>query len=352
MRCIFLLLSLFVVQLVNAKISPYRDGTRSASAISSKNIAVLSEKIHIKIDSSFNEAYFVIEYVIKSEVSGKQIPMLFVAEDFSRDFKVWYDDKQVEVLNYEGSFSNFPYVKQTKDSNVAIKVAWDKDGAYDEYISNLKYFETNIVKGIHRIRVTYFASSWEYCGGWISEKTFRYSLVSAKYWKSFRNFELIIEKQGNEKYTVNIDNEIIQDKMKTWKFDKLPADYLKIELKPSISLFSNILFFFNPFLLSLISVSILVFFHYKMVKNYRRKNISKRFSIVVILGSIIVPFVGFLLYIGAFNLIDFSLEIYACKKRDYILLAILFYPEIFLFYWILFWFIDKEYKRKLILRDK
>lgn len=345
------LLFLVLFQYVNANMaSPYRDGTRGASAISSRDVHVLSEKIHIKIDTNFNEAYYTITYTIKSDIFGAQIPLLFVAKDYQRDFKVYYDDKPIVVSNYNGDFSNFSDAIDTKKDRVTVKVAWDKKGTQNEHINDLKYFKTDIHKGIHKVTVTYVAKNWEYLGPWVTEKTFRYSLVPAKYWKSFGTLEITIAQQGKETYSVNFDDALFQNQTKTWKFDSLPSDYLSIKLKPKISIFAKFLLFLNPFFLSLIPTLAMSFCHYRRTRSYRRKNVSKRFSIVVILGSIIIPFLGFWIYIGAFYLTDYALGIYASRRHGYFFLAVIFYPVVLLFYWILFWLMDKTHKKNLILK--
>ncbi len=345
-------LFLLLAQFLNANMSsPYRVGTKGAFAVCSRNINILSEKIHIKIDNNFNEAYYTIEYNIKSDYYGEQVPLLFVAIDYLKDFKVFYDDKPVEVLNYIENLGDFPDTIKTDGNQSIVKVAWDKQGEENVYLKDLKFFKTDIQKGTHHIKVTYKAICWEYLGHWIVEKTFRYSLLPARYWKSFGTFELTIEQEGNEKYKINFDDTVIEEQIKTWKFNKIPSDYLKIELIPTISVFARVLLFLKPFFISLIPTLLLVIFHYRLTFVYRQKNLSKRFSIVVIIGSIIVPFLGFLAFMSAYDLIDYALGIYASRNHAYIFLVIIFYPIVLLFYWILFWLIDKNFKKKILLKN-
>lgn len=58
--------------------SPFIEGTKAASAISSRHVDILHESIFIQIDENFHTAKYKVEYMIKSDVVGKQIPLLFV----------------------------------------------------------------------------------------------------------------------------------------------------------------------------------------------------------------------------------------------------------------------------------
>jgi hypothetical protein len=55
--------------------SPIWEGTFGSSAFSSRDIDILKEKIDLKVDSDFRTAFFRIEYVIRTDRSGTQIPL-------------------------------------------------------------------------------------------------------------------------------------------------------------------------------------------------------------------------------------------------------------------------------------
>ena len=74
------LLFLLLSQLCLANMaSPIWEGTLGSSAFSSRDIDILNEKIDLKVDSGFRSAFFRIEYVIRTDRSGTQIPLLFHA---------------------------------------------------------------------------------------------------------------------------------------------------------------------------------------------------------------------------------------------------------------------------------
>lgn len=80
--------------------SPFIEGTKAASAISSRHVDILHESIFIQIDENFHTAKYKVEYTIKSDVVGKQIPLLFCAVDYKDDFCVWLDDRPVKSVRY------------------------------------------------------------------------------------------------------------------------------------------------------------------------------------------------------------------------------------------------------------
>jgi hypothetical protein len=79
--------------------SPIRPGTFSSSAFSSRDIDILKEKIYLKVDKDFRTAFYQIEYFIRTDSNGRQIPLLFHAEDYKGDFKIWVDNQEVKLLD-------------------------------------------------------------------------------------------------------------------------------------------------------------------------------------------------------------------------------------------------------------
>jgi len=144
--------------------SPVQERTLTSSAFSSKDINILSEKIDIKIDKEFKTAKFIIEYTIQSDVIGRQIPLLFYAQDYKDSFFVWVDNQRVGIQNIpdkythfgNSPFSGFSGVKHgndNKNESDEVSIYWNKNSGYVYKINDLKYFETDIIKGIHKVRV-------------------------------------------------------------------------------------------------------------------------------------------------------------------------------------------------------
>jgi len=187
--------------------SPIQEGTLSSSAFSSKDINILSEKINIKIDKQFKTVKFIIEYTIQSDIIGRQIPLLFYAQDYKDSFFVWVDNQRVAIQNipykythfHNSPFSGFSGVKHGNVNNNEsdeVSIHWNKNSSYVYKINDLKYFETDILKGTHKVRVEYTANVWTDISGWIKKYSFRYSLTPAKFWKSFGTLTINIQQEG------------------------------------------------------------------------------------------------------------------------------------------------------------
>lgn len=351
---IFLLLG----QLFRANMSsPVWEGTRTSSAISSKDINILSEKIVIKIAPDFKTAKFVVEYHIQSEQAGRKIPLLFFAQDYKDNFSVRLDDKSVQILEVpakhtaNSEFSSFSNSLKKGDPEDEISIYWQKNVGQIYRLSELKYFETDITKGTHTIKVEYTAKVWTDISGWIKEFSFRYSLTPAKYWKSFGSLEVIVEQEGKVKSLQTNLGSSIENRPQasnTWKFNKLPAEFIEISMIPKPARFVQLLISINPFGFAFIALALLAIIHLILIISYRRKNIDKKVSLVVILGSFLVPILALLVYIFSFDLIDNAIGENAGKHHGYVFLSFFLYPVILLLYWLLMWIIDKSYKRKLL----
>lgn len=349
----FILLS----SLCNANMSsPIREGTIASSAISSKDINILSEKIYINPDKEFKTAMFVIEYNIQSEIAGKQIPLLFYAMDYKDGFSVWIDNQKVTVQNVdEQLYENTPFAPfsnsfEKQNDNDEVVVRWDNHSRHVCKLNDLKYFETDIAKGNHKVRVEYLANAWADISGWIKKYSFQYSLSPAKYWKSFGRLDIFIEQKGELKnITTNLGkyNEKETQALNSWSFTKLPGDYFEISYTPTPGIIAGALIGLQPFGIFLIATVLLFFAHFYMILYYRRKNIHKKYSAAMNLGSLLVPLLSILSYIYSYDLIDNAIGEDAGRHHGYVFLTAFLYPFFLIFYWMAAWLIDILYKKKL-----
>ncbi len=345
--------------------SPVYQRTSTSSAITSKDINISSERIYIKIDNEFRTAKFIVEYIIQSDVNGVQIPLLFFAKDYKDNFLVWVDGREVTTQNIpieytkidDSPFDNFSDIfdkENTYDSIDRIVISWDKNENHLYKMKDLKYFETDISKGTHKIRVEYNAEPWEDFHNWVTEYSFHYSLTPAKYWKSFGTLEVILEQEEEMKQiraNIGKPNEQKIQAKNTWSFDKLPAEYLIFSYVPKVNFLANILIFIQPLGLTIILALFIFSFHILLIKVYRKKKPSKKYSITLILTSIIVPFLLLLFYLNSFDLIDAVIGKHAGSYHGYTFLAILTYPILLIIYGLFVWFADSIIKEKL-LEDK
>jgi len=344
--------------------SPIRHGTSSSTAISSKEINILEEKIYVTIDSNFETARFIVDYYIYADKSGKQIPLLFDAADYKGDFKIFVDDKAIELQDISDVYkkiSNTPFDNFTNsfktddyDSTLdVIEIKWDETSTSEYRIGDLKYFETELTKGEHHIHVEYIAKAWTDVSGWAKIYSFRYSLSPAKFWKSFGDLEITIDATESRKsIATNLGKQNFGklDSIAIWNFTKLPADFIKIEYNPKLSKLSQILISIDAFGLMLVFGFLLTIIHILIIIKHRKNNLDKKFSLVVIIGSLIIPFIVLLSLMFFYDLIDNTIGKDAGRHHGYTFLSVLFYPLVMPIYWIFTFLIDKItqtiYKKK------
>ncbi len=342
--------------------SPLRPGTIHANALTSKEVSILHEQIEVRLLNGFKTAGFNIQYQIKTDVEGGQIPLLFLAKDYKADFKVWVDDQQVEIQdipNYiiktkDSKFANFENSFEYNESdNKFVKINWAENN-YNLYkLDDLKYFETYLKKGEHKIRVSYIANVWVYNSEWLKEYSFRYALSPASYWKSFGGLSVtIINESGLDTVTTNlgIPKEGKFGSISNWKFNHLPVDIFEINYHPVIGKLATLLIAIDPFMLMIIFGFFLLAFHLWLIIRYRKNNLQNRFSWVVVLGSVISPFLILFSYIASYLLIEKLLGEQVSSRMGYYFLILGFYPIVALIYFLLMLLSDFLIKKWLLKR--
>ena len=138
----FFILFLLIGQFCRANMSsPIQEGTLTSTAFSSKDINILSEKINIKIDKEFKTVKFIIEYTIQSDVIGRQIPLLFYAQDYKDSFMVWVDNQRVAIQNIPDKYTHFDnspfsgfsgviHGNDNKNESDEVSIHWNKNSGY------------------------------------------------------------------------------------------------------------------------------------------------------------------------------------------------------------------------------
>jgi hypothetical protein len=142
--------------------SPIWKGTNAGTAFSSRDIDILHEKIHLKIEEDFKIARYEINYVIRTDSAGKQIPLLFYAMDYKDEFIIWVDDQQVKLLtipidsttslDHFSKFSNIFSHPNGEAFSQTVELSWGNE-QNNYFLKDLKYFEVDLSKGEHRIRI-------------------------------------------------------------------------------------------------------------------------------------------------------------------------------------------------------
>jgi hypothetical protein len=342
--------------------SPVWEGTYSSAPFTSRDIDIVKERIYVTLDKDFKTALFRIEYRIKADSSGKQIPLLFHAEGYAGDFKVWLDQTPVILMNIpekvsgfkESPFNRFTHITQPPPAignrePETVKIYWEKNLGLYSRVTNLKYFETDISKGEHTIIVEYTANVWVDISRWVKEYSVRYSLSPAKHWRSFGELEITIDaSRCGRKITTTLGSPQrgSVDSVATWVFSKLPDDFFTITYIPEVSLFAKALIFINPFWQILLVGIFLTWLHFQAIKKYRKKSKAK-FSWVVITGSIIVPILVLFSYLFSFELIDAVIGPEAGRWHGYTFMILVLYPFLMPVYWVYMWWVDRNEKKKV-----
>lgn len=332
--------------------SPIWHGTLLSAPLTSNNIDIVKETIHLTLDTDLRSGNYVITYYINTDSTGLQVPLLFHALDYERRMKIWVDDEQVEVLEsyqmdelHDGFLEKFRHQFDSLDAQ-SIKICWYENECYAYNSSDLKYFEANLSKGAHTIRVEYQAEPASDKTGWVEERSFRYSLSPAKYWRSFGALEITIDNSQSKKIvTSNLGKPYLGslDSIAVWKFNSIPQDFIYFVYKPEINNFAKILTIISPLGFTGLLLVFLFYMHYSYIKKYRLRNPNKKVGTVLIVGSLASTFFVLIAPTIFYVIIDFCIGPDASNFHGYVFLTILFFPILLPIYWAVMWLCYKIY---------
>lgn len=178
-------------------------------------------------------------------------------------------------------------------------------------------------------------------------KNFRYSLSSARHWRSFGGLELTVD-AGAPDIVLQSNtgaSQITTGQVRTWQFTQLPADYLDIKATHAIAALPRALIAINPFRLMVLCGVLAAALHAWAMKSYRKRFPTRKYSPVLIIGSIVLPF-GVLLSCGGwYMLIDRLIGSEAGHGHGYSFLIVFLYPVAMPLYWLLMWIADRAFRK-------
>ena len=339
--------------------SPIDEGSMASSPFINRNVDIIKEKLLIIPGTNFETTQFFIEYHIQAKKAGTQIPLLFYAYEFEEGFKVWVDDVEI-LLNpvpdryqkLEGTpFDGFSHFFDSGDAGDTNNIDLDSNSKprFIATIDDLKFFEIDLTKGIHVIRVEYVAGRWTDHSDWVNEYSFRYALSPAKYWKSFGSLEITLDASNfRNKLSTNLGTPTKGTLLSqaSWTFTEIPVDVLRITYQPEIPSAAKTLIAISPMGLTIILGVILILIHLILIWLYRRKNPGRKFSWVVIAGSLIIPLITLIGYMVSFGIIDSIIGRDAGHYHGYTFMILIFYPIILPVYWTAMWLVDRLMKRR------
>lgn len=338
---------------------PLIHGTVGSRPFTSEFVDILHEELNIVVDSAFETASFEVIYTVKSSKLGEQIPLLFYASEYLDDFEVFLDGKRIndivipsyDWVNEDTLFGDYPYFFEGYDMFYGT-VDFNETSDYETTVtfSDFIYFETDISEGEHEFKVTYTAHAWTDFSNSIQEYEFRYSLSPANYWKSFGVLDLTIDASAfNQPIETNLGSLKSGDinEVGHWSFEGIPVPVLEIYYHPQISSTAQFFLDFGGLNLALIIGFIFAVLHLFWMYRYRRKNPLVKYSVVVIVGSILVPGIFLLVWIFSFDWFAYLIGPHASDVSGYRFMAIMGYPILVIPYWIIAWGFDRIDKRKL-----
>ena len=325
--------------------SPTIDGTNASTAYSSKDIDILSETININIKKGFHEADYDITYEIYSDKEGKRIPLIFdvfedhISDDSDKSFIVEVDGKKVPVL------INYDYESHSK----SLPAYYDPEkGTAVQFNNDAKYFEINLSKGNHVIKVNYAAHPTVERINWTNQYIYNYSLKPAKTWKSFGNLTVTLNMADDPQYLkTNLGKPLggaLQADSK-WVFDHIPNDVLEISYQQPPSSLAQWLIDLDGRVVFLVSIMLLGFMHYRSLRSsYKRR--SKQAKAILWSGVFIMPLIALMIVFYKIYFIDWLLGEHASNYHGYTLLIVIFgYPLTLPFYMLIMKICDSYLKR-------
>ncbi|MDF3025862.1 MAG: hypothetical protein K0S23_169 [Fluviicola sp.] len=325
--------------------SPILRGTHAISAVSSRDMDVLNENLHIKIDRHFKTAFYQIEYTIRNQLEGTQIPLLFHARDYLGKFRVWVDGKPVELKKIPiepqdtsvkfNSFSN-SFKKNHGNQNKSILIDESYNSGRYFPLSDFLYFEISLKPGIHKINVEYTGKVWTNQNDWVNEYSFRYFLSPAKQWKSFHALNVVVDASAFiKKIHSNLgapDSGDLQTHA-YWRFSKIPSDYIQLSYQPPLNHSAEMLISVSPRGMTVIFGLMIFVFHVMLIRFTQKRQLNQLASFLVISGSLVLPFIILIGYGYSYDVIDHIIGSHAGRYHGYTFFSVFLYIILMPLYW-------------------
>lgn len=304
-RNFLILIAILLVQPAFSAVYPYWPGTQSGSAIAGKDINIIREKVDVKIKKDIRQADITVEYLLKSEESGVQIPLIFYADNYVGGFSVSLNDKPVQLSKVESDFDfsafGMPEIENAENLKLSYGDFGRNDGEIEMPLIDLKYFKTDLNEGIHKVVLKYTAEAWVDQSGtnrqYIKEYSYRYSLAAAKQWKSAGGMDLTIESEDPERhFTVNLGDftEELPDRKHLWKMDGAPSvDHIVIQLTPKVSSLHQTFLNLFPVYIWLFGIVLMLPLIWWMVKRWRKRNPGNKPTGIIIVAVLLFPLLVF-----------------------------------------------------------
>lgn len=313
---------------------------------------VLSEQINVRLHGDFAAATFDIYYQLENNVDDGIVPLLFYALHYHDEFSIWVDGQQVEVkdipydyASLEGmTFNQFDHYFAGGE-NPSYHLLDAEYGEYRVHLRDMIFFDAPLTLGKHEIHVQYESFITQDTWGDIRKYSLHYALSPAKHWKSFGSLEVVLDDEACPGlFTCNFgEPDEIDGTLRKWTFDSLPGDELRFDYKPTLNATASVLLSIGPYFLALILLPLSLIPIIYFMRWHRRRKPAQKISLVVVLGSLVLPAIYFFLIVLSMEIIDQVIGQHASGWSAYVIFLFALYPVgvpvafVFLFfldYWV------------------
>lgn len=337
---------------------PVKHGTVGSRPFTSEHVDILHETLSIVIDSRFEIAAFDVVYTVSSAKNGIQIPLLFYASEYLDDFQVFLDGKVIDnvvIPSYDSEYQDslfgaYPYFFSENEYSGAVNFNAINRHETALTLNDMIYFEVDLSKGKHQIKVTYNAHVWSDFSKPIKAYDFRYSLSPANYWKSFGILDLTIDACAFDQPIQTNLGDLKSGEINTighWSFKGIPVPVIEISFYPEINTTGQFFLNLGGLNLALIIGFIFAVLHLVWMYYYRRNHPNAHYSVAVILGAFLVPALFLIVWIFSFDWFAYLIGPHASEISSYRFMSIIGYPILVIPYFLVAWGFDKIDKRKL-----
>lgn len=320
---------------------PWIESAEHSGIYSLKNCKVEKELINIKLvkGKEVHEAEFTVTYFIDAD-SDKKVPLVFIGLGLAGSAKVWVNDNAVAQQDLKANQQSF-----LKENINGYNIKFSENDNHPVSIDDLLYFQGHLKKGKNKVVISYRASLGYDRRDFIKEYQVQYSLYPSKFWDSFGPIEVTLESTDDVKLLKsNLGSPTIKNNNYTWTITDKSKD-IEMEISPQYSWFVKFFVTIGPFFIACIISLIALFFHIKILKK-RRKSHQLKYNYWVPVGIILNCIIFNATFIFSFDFINWITS--KTHQGYYILAVFVFIPAFLLIYGLLIWFIDRNFKAKIM----
>ncbi len=339
--------------------SPLLRGSGTGLPFVSTHATVRHETLKITPSADFKTCKFDVVYDIFADTSGLRIPLLFIAERYGSDMKIWVDGHEVEVRHLPEKFfyrqvSPLSHFLGMQDDSLqeftVFEIEWEKGQPTHYNQDECHYFETDLAAGAHQVRVAYVAEVWRDRHEWLEDAKFMYALDPASHWYAFGRLDVTLDASvAPFAVTTNLgppdSGDIAQ--VAVWHFDQLPdLKVIEILSVPTVSGFGQAMIDFGMEGFMWLSGGLLALLHLVWMWRWHKKRTQKKFHWAWLWGSLAVPFLAMVVFCASYNWINAAIGPSASHYGGYYFLIFIFYPVAAIGYGLLMSLVDYLLRRK------